>query len=105
MKYLLKHLDGHQKLLMREVVESKRDVDFILRSEGQADVERRKRLKEHLIRKGVEGLSPANNRFELVGGEAVVYTVNDGEETVLAIHTCAKLLFPLSLILRATRTI
>ena len=105
MKYLLRHLDGRRKLLMREVVESKWDADLVLKSEGLADVDRRKRLNDFLIRKGAEGVLPANNRLEMVGGEAIVYAAADGGETVLAIHTCSKLPFPFSLILKPTRTI
>lgn len=105
MKYLLKHLDGHRKLLMKEIVESKWDADLVLRSEGLADIERRKGLKDYLIRNGVEGVLPANERLEMVGGEAIVYAAADGGETVLAIHTCSKLPFPFSLILKPTRTI
>jgi len=105
MKYLLKHLDGRRKLLMREIVESKWDADLVLRSEGLADVGRRKQLNNYLIRRGVEGISPAKDRFEMVGGEAVVYAVIGGEEVISAIHTCKEIPFPISLLLRATRSI
>ena len=105
MKYLLRHLDESRQLLMDEIVQSNWSADLVLKSEGQADVDRRKRAMERLIREGIEGIRPADNHFRVAGGEAVVYTMVGDDEDVLAIHTCSKLPLPLSLILRPTRTI
>ena len=44
MKYLLKHLDSSRHVLMKEIIDSKGDVEYVLRKTCEDDIKSRKDL-------------------------------------------------------------
>ena len=93
MKYLIKYLDGNRHIMMKEVVESNLDIAHVLKHTGWRAVESRQKLKIALIKKNIP-VKPSEARYEIVGGETLVYDRIDDSEEVVEIHVCKPVRFP-----------
>ena len=101
MKYLLKHLDSSRHVLMKEIVDSKGDVEYVLRQTCENDIKRRKDLFDRL-RERIPWIGQSDVKYRIEGREGILYYMEKtGEESIVGIHVCTPIGFPFRR--RATR--
>ena len=100
MKFLMKYHDASRHLLMKEIIESDGDAEYVLRKSCEKAAKRYEQMMQRLSEK-IPDVSPGRFCYEIKGREGTVYSMHGDEKIVTEIQICT----PVGLPMRSGRTV
>ena len=91
----MKCLDADRHVMMREMIESEGDAEYVLRKSCENVAKRYEEMKKRLSEK-IPYVRPTKILYEINGREGTVYSMTGDEKIVTEIHVCTPVRIPFS---------